>query len=112
MTCVAGALIRDIFEGGQENLHLGAGSMRSPCATESKSRSDASNPGHTAVSKSDSPDAPHEVAEAMLAHVADSGVVRAYRRTDFLEQRRALAERWADHVTGGAGRVVKLADAG
>lgn len=54
-------------------------------------------------------DAPHEVAEAMLAHVTDSGVVRAYRRTDFLEQRRKLAERWADHVTGGAGQVVKLA---
>tara|TARA_R110002073_G_scaffold3906_1_gene26070 strand:+ start:395 stop:1588 length:1194 start_codon:yes stop_codon:yes gene_type:complete len=57
-------------------------------------------------------DAPHEVAEAMLAHVVDGGVVRAYRRTDYLEQRRALAERWADHVTGGAGRVVKLAGAG
>ena len=56
-------------------------------------------------------DAPHEVAEAMIAHVTDSGVVRAYRRTDFLEQRRKLAERWADHVTGGAGRVVKLAGA-
>ena len=57
-------------------------------------------------------DAPHEVAEAMLAHVVDGGVVRAYRRTDYLEQRRALAERWADHVTGGAGQVVKLAGAG
>ena len=57
-------------------------------------------------------DAPHEVAEAMLAHVVDGGTVRAYRRTDFLEQRRKLAERWADHVTGGAGRVVKLAGAG
>ena len=57
-------------------------------------------------------DAPHEVAEAMLGHVTDSGVVRAYRRTDFLEQRRKLAERWADHVTGGAGQVVKLAGAG
>lgn len=57
-------------------------------------------------------DAPHEVAEAMLAHVVDGSVVRAYRRTDFLEQRAALAERWADHVTGGAGRVVNLADAG
>lgn len=54
-------------------------------------------------------DAPHEVAEAMLAHVVDGGTVRAYRRTDFLEQRRKLAERWADHVTGGAGQVVKLA---
>jgi integrase len=53
-------------------------------------------------------DAPHEVAEAMLAHVVDGAVVRAYRRTDFLEQRRALAERWADHVTGGGGAVVKL----
>ncbi|MBO6777841.1 MAG: integrase arm-type DNA-binding domain-containing protein [Marinibacterium sp.] len=57
-------------------------------------------------------DAPHEVAEAMLAHVVDGGQVRAYRRTDFLEQRRKLAERWSDHVTGGAGRVVKLAGAG
>lgn len=55
-------------------------------------------------------DAPHEVAEAMLAHVVDGGVVRAYRRTDFLEQRRALIERWADHVTGGAGQVVQLVE--
>lgn len=54
-------------------------------------------------------DAPHEVAEAMIAHKADSGVVRAYRRTDYLEQRRVLAERWADYVTGGTGQVVKLA---
>jgi integrase len=56
-------------------------------------------------------DAPHEVAEAMLAHVTDGGVVRAYRRTDYLEQRRALSKRWADHVTGGAGQVVKLVGA-
>ena len=53
-------------------------------------------------------DAPHEVAEAMLSHATDSGAVRAYRRTDFLEQRLVLSERWADHVTGGAGQVVKL----
>ena len=45
-------------------------------------------------------DAPHEVAESMLGHVVDSGVVRAYRRTDYLEQRRALMDRWAEHVTG------------
>ena len=56
-------------------------------------------------------DAPHEVAEAMLAHATDGGVVRAYRRTDWIEQRAMLAERWADHVTGGDGRVVKLAGA-
>lgn len=57
-------------------------------------------------------DAPHEVAEAMLAHTVDTGVVRAYRRTDYLEQRRVLAQRWADVVTGGAGKVVKLAGTG
>jgi integrase len=57
-------------------------------------------------------DAPHEVAEGMLAHIVDGGVVRAYRRTDYLEQRAKLAERWADHVTGGAGQVVKLLGAG
>ena len=53
-------------------------------------------------------DATHEVAEAMLAHVVDGGTVRAYRRTDFLEQPRVLTERWADYVTGGSGQVVKL----
>lgn len=56
-------------------------------------------------------DAPHEVAEAMLAHTVDSVVVRAYRRTDFLEQRAKLAARWADYLTGGAGQVLKLAGA-
>ncbi|WGW04533.1 tyrosine-type recombinase/integrase [Tropicibacter oceani] len=54
---------------------------------------------------------PHEVAETILGHTTDSAVVRAYRRTDFLEQRRVLAERWADHVTGGAGQVVKMVGA-
>jgi integrase len=54
-------------------------------------------------------DAPHEVAEAMIAHKTDGSVVRAYRRTDYLEQRSVLSERWADYVTGGAGQVVKLA---
>ena len=59
----------------------------------------------------DTTDAPHEVAEAMLSHATDSRVVRAYRRTDFLEQRLALTERWADHLTGGAGQVMKLVGA-
>lgn len=46
-------------------------------------------------------DAPHEVAEACIAHVTDSAVVRTYRQTDWLEQRRILMERWAVHVAGG-----------
>ncbi len=55
-----------------------------------------------------------EVAEAALGHVVDgsSEVERAYRRTDFLEQRQVLAERWADHVVGrGGGDVVRLVEA-
>jgi integrase len=56
-------------------------------------------------------DAPHEVAEGVLAHIVDGGVVRAYRRTDYLEQRAKLADRWADHVTGGAGQVLQFVGA-
>jgi integrase len=54
-------------------------------------------------------DAPHEVSEDMLSHATDSGVVRAYRRADFLEQRLVLSERWVDHLIGGAGQVFKMA---
>jgi integrase len=38
---------------------------------------------------------PHDVAETCLGHTTGGTVERAYRRTDFLEQRRALMERWA-----------------
>lgn len=60
---------------------------------------------------SDNTDAPHEVQEMMIAHITDSKVVRSYRRNDFLDQRRALAERWAGYVTGGSGEVVRLVGA-
>lgn len=43
-------------------------------------------------------DLPAEVAEMALAHVTGNKVVRSYRRTDFLERRRVLMERWAQHV--------------
>ena len=42
--------------------------------------------------------APHEVAETCIAHVTGSKVVRTYRTTDFLEQRRVLMERWAGTI--------------
>jgi integrase len=54
-------------------------------------------------------DAPHEVAETVLGHTAGNAVERAYRRTDYLEQRRVLMERWAGHLTGQGGEVIKLA---
>lgn len=53
-------------------------------------------------------DARHEVAETVLAHKVGTTVERSYRRTDYLEERRILMQRWADHVTGGTGRVIKL----
>lgn len=45
-------------------------------------------------------DTPREIAETALAHVVGGTVERAYRRTDYLDQRRDLMQRWADHVTG------------
>ncbi len=55
-------------------------------------------------------DTPREVAEAALAHSTGGKVERTYRRTDFLDRRRFLMNRWADHVSGGANtdKVVQL----
>ncbi|WP_306110854.1 MULTISPECIES: site-specific integrase [unclassified Roseovarius] len=53
---------------------------------------------------------PENIAEVALAHVTGTKVARAYRRTDFLDQRRVLMARWADHVTGkNASEVLRLA---
>ena len=43
---------------------------------------------------------PGEVAEAALAHAIPNKVEAAYRRTDFLEKRRALMREWATFCTG------------
>ena len=51
---------------------------------------------------------PHEVAETCLGHVAGGAVERAYRRTDFLEQRRAIMERWCQFVTNETDKVIEL----
>lgn len=53
-------------------------------------------------------DASHEVAETMLGHVVGGAVERAYRRTDFFEQRRVLLERWSKHLDGSSGALVRL----
>lgn len=42
---------------------------------------------------------PGEIAEAALAHAIPNKVEAAYRRTDFLEKRRALMREWADFCT-------------
>jgi len=40
------------------------------------------------------------LAEMALGHAVGGAVERAYRRTDLLEQRRRLMDKWARHVTG------------
>lgn len=52
---------------------------------------------------------PREVAETALGHVTGGTVERAYRRTDYLEQRRVLMDRWAYVLTAREeARVVRL----
>jgi integrase len=52
---------------------------------------------------------PAEVAEAALAHAVPDKVVAAYRRTDFLEKRRALMAGWGAYCAQRSASVVRLA---
>ncbi len=58
---------------------------------------------------SEATSAPHAVMEAALAHAVSDKVERAYSRTDFLDLRRALMERWGDQCRGGPADVQDLA---
>jgi integrase len=51
---------------------------------------------------------PADLAEAALAHVTGSAVVRAYQRSDLLDARRVLMAAWADFLTRPAADVVSL----
>lgn len=53
-------------------------------------------------------DAPEAIAEFMLGHSVGNKVERAYRRTDYLDQRRKLLERWAGYIVGSNGQVLRL----
>lgn len=55
--------------------------------------------------------APHDVAEMCISHMVGSKTVQAYKRTDFLEQRRVLMERWAMHVHQTEKKAVPFASA-
>ncbi|MEL7459932.1 MAG: integrase arm-type DNA-binding domain-containing protein [Pseudomonadota bacterium] len=54
---------------------------------------------------------PREIAETALGHVSGGAVERAYRRTDFMEQRRALMERWAHWAVKPRGVVTAIGGA-
>jgi len=51
---------------------------------------------------------PREVAEMSLAHAVGSDVERAYSRTDLLERRRVLMEKWSEFLTNSNGNVVRV----
>lgn len=52
--------------------------------------------------------APREVAEMSLAHKVGSDVERAYARSDLLERRRVLMDRWSGFVAGDEAKVVRI----
>ncbi|MFD0908687.1 tyrosine-type recombinase/integrase [Ruegeria arenilitoris] len=52
--------------------------------------------------------ASYEVAESALAHIVGNKVERAYARSDLLEKRRILMQKWADFVTQAESNVVEL----
>lgn len=49
-----------------------------------------------------------EVAEKALAHKTKNKVVAAYARSDLMEKRQQLMQRWADHLAQAGGNVVKF----
>lgn len=51
--------------------------------------------------------APREIAEMSISHVVGSEVERAYSRTDLLERRRDLIERWSIFLTNSSENVVR-----
>ena len=52
--------------------------------------------------------APREVAEMSLAHVVASTVERAYSRSDLLDKRRILMDRWSHYVAHSDAKIVQL----
>jgi len=52
--------------------------------------------------------APRELAEMSLSHKVGSDVERAYARSDLLDRRRGLMDRWSSFLVGGDGKVVLL----
>jgi integrase len=52
--------------------------------------------------------ASYDVAETVLAHTIGGKVERAYARSDLLERRRILMQKWADFVTEAEAKVVPI----
>mgnify|MGYP006094117409 FL=1 len=53
-------------------------------------------------------DTPREIAETALSHVTGSKTERAYNRSDYLERRKVLMQRWADYSTNTESNVIPM----
>ena len=53
-------------------------------------------------------DTPREIAETALSHVTGSKVERAYNRSDYLERRKVLMQRWAGYCSNTESKVIPL----
>ena len=51
-----------------------------------------------------------DVIEAQLAHAVSDSLGRAYNRTQFIDQRRDMMTKWADHLDrlGGGAQVIPI----
>ncbi|MEH6834026.1 tyrosine-type recombinase/integrase [Falsihalocynthiibacter arcticus] len=56
----------------------------------------------------DNETATYDVAETALAHRTGNAIERSYARSDLLDQRRILMEKWAQFVTGESAAIVDL----
>ena len=41
---------------------------------------------------------PHDVGESLLGHAVGDATVAAYLRTDYLDQRRPVMQKWSDYL--------------
>ena len=57
---------------------------------------------------SETTNTPREISEMSLAHKVGSIVEQAYARSDLLDKRRLLMERWSQFVAGASGNVVRI----
>jgi integrase len=53
-------------------------------------------------------DQPWDLSEAILGHSIGNRVERAYARSDLLDRRRVVMDKWAAHVTAQSAQVVRL----
>ena len=57
---------------------------------------------------SEATNARYDVAEMSLSHKVGNNVERAYARSDLLERRRVLMERWSQYVAGDGAEIVRI----